>query len=92
MGGFSGKAIFPVALRMVYQVSQAVNIPVIGMGGVSSAYDVIEMMMAGASMVQVGSANLIDPWACEKIINDLPKVMEELKINDINEIVGKAWK
>ena len=88
MGGFSGPAIFPVAVRMVYQVSNAVNIPVIGMGGVSSARDVIEMMMAGASAVQVGAANLINPYACKEIIEDLPKVMEELGIDKLEDIIG----
>lgn len=77
MGGFSGPAIFPVALRMVYQVSRAVNIPVVGMGGVSSAEDVIEMMLAGATAVEIGAANLIDPYACKKIIEDLPRAMEK---------------
>ncbi len=88
MGGFSGPAIFPVAVRMVYQVSNAVNIPVIGMGGVSSAEDVIEMMMAGATAVEVGAANLVDPFACRDIINDLPKVMEKYRINSLEEIIG----
>ncbi len=90
MGGFSGPAIFPVALRMVYQVSKAVNIPVIGMGGVSSAEDVIEMMMAGATAVQVGAANLVNPYACKEIIEDLPRVMEKYGIKDLNDIIGKA--
>lgn len=88
MGGFSGPAIFPVAVRMVYQVSKAVKIPVIGMGGVSSARDVIEMMMAGASAVEVGAANLVDPLACKKIIEDLPHVMEELNIEKLSDIIG----
>ena len=88
MGGFSGPAIFPVALRMVYQVANAVKIPVIGMGGVSSAQDVIEMMMAGASAVQVGSANLVNPFACKEIIEELPLTMEELGIKSIREIIG----
>ena len=88
MGGFSGPAIFPVALRMVYQVAHAVNIPVIGMGGVSSAEDVIEMMMAGATAVQVGAANLVNPYACKEIIEDLPKVMEELGIEKLSDIIG----
>ncbi|MBQ1228423.1 MAG: nitronate monooxygenase, partial [Firmicutes bacterium] len=88
MGGFSGPAIFPVAVRMVYQVAKAVNIPVIGMGGVSSARDVIEMMMAGATAVQVGAANLVNPYACKEIIEDLPKVMEELGIEKLSDIVG----
>lgn len=88
MGGFSGPAIFPVAVRMVYQVSKAVNIPVIGMGGVESARDVIEMMMAGATAVQVGAANLVNPYACKEIIEDLPKVMEELGIEKLTDIIG----
>lgn len=88
MGGFSGPAIFPVALRMVYQVANAVKIPVIGMGGVSSAKDVIEMMMAGATAVQVGAANLVNPFACKEIIEELPKVMEELKIEKLEDIIG----
>lgn len=88
MGGFSGPAIFPVAVRMVYQVANAVNIPVIGMGGVSSARDVIEMMMAGATAVQVGAANLVNPYACKEIIEDLPKVMEELGIERLEDIIG----
>ena len=90
MGGFSGPAIFPVALRMVYQVSKAVKIPVIGMGGVSSAEDVIEMMMAGATAVQVGAANLVNPYACKEIIEDLPRVMEKYGIKDLNDIIGIA--
>ncbi len=90
MGGFSGPAIFPVAVRMIYQVYEAVNIPIIGMGGVSTAKDVIEMMMAGATAVQVGAANLIDPFACKNIIEDLPKELEKLNIKDINEIIGGA--
>lgn len=88
MGGFSGPAIFPVAVRMVYQVAKAVNIPVIGMGGVESARDVIEMMMAGASAVQVGAANLVNPYACKEIIEELPKVMEELGIDKLEDIIG----
>lgn len=88
MGGFSGPAIFPIAVRMVYQVSQAVKIPVIGMGGVSSADDVIEMMLAGATAVEVGAANLVDPFACKNIIETLPKTMEEYGINNLNEIIG----
>lgn len=90
MGGFSGPAIFPVAVRMVYQVAKAVNIPVIGMGGVSTAEDVIEMMMAGATAVQVGAANLVDPYACKKIIEDLPRIMEKLQIEKLEEIIGIA--
>ncbi len=88
MGGFSGPAIFPVALRMVYQVAHAVKIPVIGMGGVSTAEDVIEMMLAGATAVQVGAANLVDPYVCKDIIENLPKVMDEYNINNLNEIIG----
>lgn len=89
-GGYSGPGIFPVALRMVYEVSQAVNVPIIGMGGISSAYDVLEMMYAGASLVMVGAENLIDPYACKKIIDDLPRVMEEYGITDLNDIIGRA--
>ena len=88
MGGFSGPAIFPIALRMVYQVSHAVKIPVVGMGGVSSAEDVIEMMLAGATAVEVGAANLVDPFACKKIIEDLPRVMEKYKIESLQSIIG----
>ena len=88
MGGFSGPAIFPVALRMVYQVSRAVDIPVVGMGGVSSAEDVIEMMLAGATAVQVGAANLVDPMACRRIIEDLPAAMDKYGINDLKNIIG----
>ena len=88
MGGFSGPAIFPVAVRMVYQVANAVNIPVIGMGGVSSAEDVIEMMLAGATAVEVGAANLVDPYACRDIINDLPRVMEKYGIDNLSDIIG----
>ena len=87
MGGFSGPAIFPVALRMVYQVSHAVSIPVVGMGGVSTAEDVIEMMLAGASAVEVGAANLVDPFACKNIIEDLPRVMEKYKIENLKDII-----
>ena len=90
MGGFSGSAILPVALRMVYQVYDAVKIPVIGMGGVSSAEDVIEMMLAGATAVEVGAANLVDPFICRDIIHDLPRVMEKYGINDLNDIIGGA--
>ncbi|MGN0659866.1 MAG: dihydroorotate dehydrogenase [Emergencia sp.] len=88
MGGFSGPAIFPVAVRMVYQVAKAVDIPVIGMGGVSSARDVIEMMMAGATAVQVGAANLVNPYACKEIIEELPAVCEELGIERLSDIIG----
>lgn len=86
MGGYSGPGVFPVALRMVYQVTGAVKIPVVGMGGVSSARDVIEMMMAGATAVEVGAANLVDPYACKRIIEELPQVMAELGIRDLKEI------
>ena len=88
MGGFSGPAIFPVAVRMVYQVANAVNIPVVGMGGVSTAEDVIEMMLAGATAVQVGAANLVDPYVCEKIIRDLPAAMDRYGIKDLKDIIG----
>ena len=91
-GGYSGPAVFPVALRMVYQVYDAVKIPVIGMGGVSSAEDVIEMMMAGATAVEVGAANLVNPFASKEIIDDLPRVMEKYGINSLSEIIGKAHK
>ena len=90
MGGFSDAAIKPVALRMVYQVSEAVRIPVVGMGGVSNAEDVIEMIMAGATSVEVGAANLVDPFACRDIVENLPKVMEKYGINNLNEIKGCA--
>ena len=90
MGGFSGPAIFPVALRMVYQVSQAVKVPVIGMGGVSSAEDVIEMMLAGATAVEVGAANLVNPFVCRDIIRTLPETMAKYRINNLNEIIGGA--
>ena len=88
MGGYSGPGIFPVAVRMVYQVAKAVKIPVIGMGGVGSAEDVVEMMMAGATAVEVGAANLVDPWACKTIIEDLPRVMKEYKIENLSDIIG----
>lgn len=88
MGGFSGPAIFPVALRMVYQVANAVSIPVIGMGGISTAEDVIEMMLAGATAVQIGAANLVDPYVCKDIIEKLPEVMDKYNINSLNEIIG----
>ncbi len=90
MGGFSGNAIFPVAVRMVYQVYEAVKIPIIGMGGISSARDVIEMMLAGATAVEVGTANLINPCACRDIIEDLPRVMEKYKIESLSDIIGGA--
>lgn len=90
MGGFSGPAIFPVALRMVYQVYEAVNIPIIGVGGIESAEDVIEMMLAGASAVEVGAANLKNPYACKEIIENLPAVMEKYGIESLKDIIGKA--
>ncbi len=90
MGGFSGDAIFPVAVRMVYQVYEAVNIPIIGMGGVSRAEDVIELMLAGATAVEVGAANLVEPYACKNIIEDLPRAMEKYGINNLKDIIGGA--
>ena len=92
MGGFSGPAIFPVALRMVYQVARAVRIPVIGMGGVATAEDVIEMMLAGATAVQIGAQNLVDPYVCPNIIKALPEVMARYHIDSLEEIIGGAWK
>ena len=91
-GGYSGPAIFPVALRMVHQVSQAVNIPVIGMGGIASGRDAIEMMIAGASAVAVGCQNLIDPYACVKIIKEMNDILDEMGIEDVNDIVGLSHK
>ena len=90
MGGFSGPAIKPVALRMVYQVYEAVKIPIVGMGGLSSAEDVIEMMLAGATAVEIGSANLVDPFICREIVDKLPEVMQKYKINNLNDIIGGA--
>ena len=90
MGGFSGPAIFPVAVRMVYQVYDAVKIPIIGLGGVATAEDVIEFMLAGATAVQVGTANLVNPCACRDIINDLPRVMEKYNIKNLSDIIGGA--
>lgn len=90
MGGFSGAAVFPVALRMVYQVYEAVSIPIMGMGGVSSAEDVIEMMLAGASAVQVGAANLVNPFICRDIVEHLPQVMERYQIQTLKSIIGGA--
>lgn len=92
MGGFSGSAIFPVAVRMVYQVYEAVNLPIIGMGGVSSPEDVLEMMLAGATAVQVGAANLVEPYICKNIIKKLPEVMKKHGIADLNDIIGGAHK
>ena len=86
----SGPGVFPLALRIVYQVYEAVKIPIVGLGGVSTAEDVIEMMLAGATAVQVGSANLVDPWACEKIIRDLPAVMEKYRMENLTDIIGGA--
>ena len=91
-GGLSGPAVFPVAVRMVYQTAKAVKIPVIGMGGVSRAEDVIEMMLAGATAVEVGAANLVDPCACRDIIRDLPGVMDRYKIENLQDIIGGAIK
>ena len=88
MGGYSGSAIMPVALRMVYQVYEAVKIPIIGMGGISTAEDVVEMMLAGATAVQVGAANLKDPYACKRIIEELPAEMERLGIERLSDIIG----
>ena len=90
MGGFSGSAILPVALRMVYQVYEAVRLPIIGMGGVASARDVVEMMLAGATAVEIGAANLVDPWACPKILAELPEVMAQYGITSLREIIGGA--
>ena len=87
-GGYSGPAVFPVAVRMVYQVANAVKIPVIGLGGVESAENVIEMMLAGASAVEIGSANLVNPFVCRDIINELPSVMEKYKIDNLKDITG----
>lgn len=90
MGGFSGHAVLPVALRMVYQVYEAVDIPVIGMGGVSTSEEVIEMMLAGAAAVQIGAANLVNPYACRDIIEDLPEKMKKYNINSLRDIIGGA--
>ena len=89
-GGLSGSCVLPVALRMVYQVYNAVKIPIIGMGGITTAKDVIEMMLAGATAVQVGAANLVNPYACKEIIEELPLVMEKYKINNLEDIIGGA--
>ena len=90
MGGFSGPAIFPVAVRMVYQVYEAVSIPIIGAGGIASARDVVEMMLAGATAVEIGAANLINPCACRNILDELPAVMEAYHISSLKEIIGGA--
>ena len=92
IGGFSGRAIFPIALKMVYQVYEAVKIPIMGIGGVATAEDVIEMMMAGATAVQVGAENLVNPYACRDIVNNLERVMQKYNIKDLNEIIGEAHK
>ncbi len=89
-GGMSGPAVFPIAVRMVYQVAKAVKIPVIGLGGVSTPEDVIEMMLAGATAVQVGAANLVDPYACKNIIEKLPEVMDKYNIENLKDIIGGA--
>lgn len=90
MGGYSGKGIFPIALRMVYQVYEAVNIPIIGVGGISSAEDVLEMMMAGATAVEIGAANLVEPQVCRNIIDALPNTMEKYNVADLESIIGGA--
>ena len=87
-GGLSGSALLPIAIRMVYQVSRAVSVPVVGLGGVSSAEDVIEMMLAGATAVEVGAANLIDPYACKNIIEALPATMDKYRIENLTDIIG----
>lgn len=92
IGGFSGRAIFPIALKMIYQVYEAVKLPIMGIGGVATAEDVIEMMMAGATAVQVGAENLVNPYACRDIINNLPQVMKKYNINSLTEIIGEAHK
>ena len=93
LGGFSGPAIFPVALRMVYQTARAVTVPVIGIGGVGTAEDVIEMMLAGATAVEIGAANLVDPFVCRDIVRDLPEVMRQYGIDDLRDVTGgvKQW-
>ena len=90
MGGFSGRAIFPIALRMVYQVYEAVKLPIMGIGGVATAEDVIEMMLAGATGVQVGAENLVNPYACKDIIDNLPTVMKKYRIEKLTDIIGGA--
>ena len=89
-GGFSGPAVKPVAVRMVYQVYEAVKIPIVGMGGIASAEDVIEMMLAGAAAVEVGAANLVEPFACKNIIDSLPRTMEKFGIQSLKNIIGGA--
>lgn len=90
MGGFSGPAVFPVALRMVYQVYESVDIPIVGIGGISTASDVIEMMLAGATAIQIGAANLVDPYVCKNVVEELPEAMEKYGIRDLSEIIGGA--
>ncbi len=92
IGGFSGRAVFPMALRMVYQVYQAVKLPIMGIGGVATAEDVVEMMLAGATAVQVGAENLVNPYACRDIINNLPQVMKRYNIEKLSDIIGEAHK
>lgn len=89
-GGMSGPAVFPLAVRMVWQVYEAVKLPIVGLGGVSRAEDVLELMLAGATAVEVGAANLVDPWACRRIVEDLPRVMQQYNIHDLNDIIGGA--
>ena len=89
-GGYSGPAIKPVAVRMVYQVYEAVKIPIVGMGGIATAEDVIEFMMAGATAIEVGAENLVNPYACRDIIEDLPRVMEKYRIENLADIIGIA--
>ena len=89
-GGFSGPAVKPVAIRMIYQVYEAVNIPIIGMGGIKDAYDVLEFLYAGASAVAIGTMNLVNPYICKEIIEDLPRVLEEFGFKDINDCIGYA--
>ena len=90
IGGFSGRAIKPIALQMVYKVYEAVKIPILGMGGIASAEDVLEMILAGATAVQIGAQNLIEPYVCKRIIDDLPCVMEKYGINNLEDIIGGA--
>ncbi|MDV2685365.1 dihydroorotate dehydrogenase [Alkalihalophilus lindianensis] len=91
-GGLSGPAIKPVAIRMIHQVSQVVSIPIIGMGGVQTVEDVIEMMLAGASAVAIGTANFVDPYICPRLIEELPAKLDELGINDVRELIGGSWR
>ena len=89
-GGLSGPAVFPIALNMVYKTAKAVKIPIVGMGGVASAEDVLEMILAGATAVEVGAANLVDPYACKKIVEELPAAMQKYGVQSLNELRGKA--